>query len=175
MLRTVVSFRCDGQLRFDESLFSGISSENPEDVAILPNFIKRWKIALTQALRAEKEEELPDASSLMYEATPSKKQRNALPCAAHESHPKDSHSPPLEPPDENLRIGEEGGELVLASAHRYRPDHWPARVVGRSFDLRTKKWLYEVCYMDNERQKLDRSRFFTSWEPGFATCQVGLS
>lgn len=172
----IVSFRHNGQPRFDESSFFTIEHED-SGAAMLQECIKKWRIALTQALEAEQEDTLPDAASLIYEITPSKIKSN---CKGEASSSRGSFKPsasssvrPIEPPDESVKIGEEDGELVLASDRRNRLDHWPARVVGRSFDQRVKKWLYEVCYMDGGRQKVERSRFFTFMERGFASCRLG--
>lgn len=174
----IISFRSDGQLRFDESSFYTITHEDPECAAMLQECIREWRIALTQALQVEKEDTLPDASSLIYEVTPSKKKSNLKREVSSSQGSLEPHTSistlPVEPPDESVKIGEEDGELVLASDRRNRLDHWPARVVGRSFDQRTKKWLYEVCYMDGGRQKVERSRFFTYMERGFASCRVGF-
>ncbi|GJJ12379.1 hypothetical protein Clacol_006620 [Clathrus columnatus] len=168
-----VSFRLDNQLRYKESSF--FEEFSSEGAVMLPDLTTRWNAAVAQALEAEREELLPDASSLINDIVPTKQPRNGkekepyLPCTSSQSCTEKS---PIKPPDESVRVGEDG-ELVLASDHRGRPDHWPARVVSRSLDQKNRRWLYEVCYIDGKRKKLERSRFFTCMEPGFATCQMG--
>ena len=170
---TVLSFRDAGRVRFSPSTFAlpDVTQEIPSEL------LQRWTDARDQALEADMEDELPEAPSLinlLSIATKGKKKEDDqidIPQIPASSRLQKRSAVPL---DEEIKVGEQDGELVLASAHKDRPDHWPARVVGVHQDKRTGKWLYEVAYIDGKRKRVERNRFFTSDEDGFATCQVSV-
>ncbi|KAF8499921.1 hypothetical protein JB92DRAFT_2980785 [Gautieria morchelliformis] len=181
---TVLSFRDEGCVRFSSSTFSLPHShiESPDEAnmtrGVSSKLVRRWTNARDQALEADVDDELPEGPSLITllgAAGKGKKRREGddnidLPQTPTPTRLKKRSAAPL---DEEIKVGEVDGELVLASDHKGRPDHWPARVVAVHQDKRSGKWLYEVCYIDGKRKKMERKRLFTSDEDGFATCQLG--
>jgi hypothetical protein len=181
---TVLSFRDDGCVRFSSSTFSLPRSHTgpPEGASMTrgasSGLVQRWNNALDQALEADVDDELPEGPSLISllgAAGKGKKKEGddnlELPQTPTPTRKKKRFAAPL---DEDIKVGEEDGELVLASDHKSRLDHWPARVVEVHQDKRSGKWLYEVCYIDGKRRKMERNRFFTFDQDGFATCQVSV-
>jgi hypothetical protein len=184
---TVLPFRHEGHVRFSSSNFTlaGTLAEADQEMVTESSSLDltlRWTAARDVALAVDVEDELPEPPSLL--SMMSVNGKGKLRGKAKEkgqgqeiSPNKPSPSRPGKPPapfDEEIKVGEEDGELVLARDHKDRPDHWPARVVGAYQDKKTRKWLYEVCYIDGKKKKMDRSRFFSSEQEGFATCQVRI-
>ena len=180
---TVLSFRDAGRVRFSPSTFALLdihckTSEGANVVEEVPSeLVRRWTDARDQAVEADVDDELPEAPSLinlLSVADKGKKKEDSQRDIPQTPIPARTQKRSAAPLDQEIKIGEEDGELVLASDHKGRPDHWPARVVGVHQDKRTGKWLYEVSYIDRKKKKMERHRFFTFDEDGFATCQVGF-
>lgn len=173
----ISSLRQDGRLRFSKSDFCQPAESSSSDLTSC------WTAALDQAVVVDMDtdDELPEPPSLLSMMSANGKGRRKereLEQARerdtpHRTTPLSRRVKPLVVPlDKEIKIGPEDGELVLARDHKDRPDHWPARVVGVSQDQKSGKWLYEVCFMDGKKKKMDRTRFFSSEQEGFATCQV---
>ena len=179
---TVLSFRDSGRVRFSPSTFMLLDEHMvpPEEintVEVPPELVRRWTEARDHAVEADVDYELPEAPSLIsllsVSGTANKKEEDHLSTSKSQaSTPVRVKKLAITPLDQEIKVGEQDGELVLASGHKGRPDHWPARVVGVHQDKRTEKWLYEILYMDGKKKKVERSRFFSPDEEGFATCQV---
>jgi hypothetical protein len=174
---TVLPFRHYGHLRFSPSTFALLDGPTKETNALdVPSvLIQRWTNARDQALEADVDDELPEAPALLTLLSSAGKGEKTQ----GDDNMDTSQTPTLKkcsalPLDEEIDVGEEDGEFVLASDHKGRRDHWPARVVGVHQHKRTKKWFYKVCYLDGKRKSISRNQFFTSDEDGFATCQVSV-
>ncbi|KAF8582335.1 hypothetical protein K439DRAFT_1635441 [Ramaria rubella] len=179
---TIVRFREDGNVRFSQSTFFHIVAETTREASAIKTpteLLLCWIAARDKALEADLDDELPEAPlliHLMSNTGGKKKDRKpSQPVPPESPTPNPSkQKPTILALDKEIKVGMEDGELVLASDHKGRPDHWPARVVGVTQDPRTVKWLYEVQFIDGKRKKMERHRFFSSDQEGFATCQMGI-
>lgn len=176
---TVLPFRDAGRVRFSPSTFSlpdkHTQATGKFGIKVPSDLAERWTDARDQALEADVNDELPEAPSLinmLSVARKGKKTDEVHASISPISTPTRPKKPAPAPLDQEIKVDEMDGELVLASDHNGRPDHWPGRVVGVHQNKRTGKWLYEVAYMDGKKKKMERHRFFTFDEDGFATCQV---
>ncbi|KAF8517535.1 hypothetical protein BU17DRAFT_91661 [Hysterangium stoloniferum] len=173
----MLPFRDQGRMRFTSSKFMGKGSRHELQTARGKKLAAQWTQATDTASLADQIDGLPEAPSLIPLINTSKRWKGEAqaPIDLAQTTPTRVRKSSLAPLDEEIKIGEKDGELVLAADHKGRSAHWPARVVGVAQDKRTGKWLYEICHLDGKRKKLERSRFFTSEEEGFATCEASGS
>ncbi|KAA1469248.1 hypothetical protein DENSPDRAFT_927988 [Dentipellis sp. KUC8613] len=85
--------------------------------------------------------------------------------------PELEEPPPPDLPDPFLTIP---GELILSLERRNYTTYWPAKI--EAFVPPTKrggKPKYKIRFLDDKVRDVERDLFYTTDEPGFATCTVG--
>ncbi|KAF9290027.1 hypothetical protein BGZ68_008108 [Mortierella alpina] len=146
--------------------FEHVSKESLQQQGLQSQFSKAFDTALREAIEAQLKDDdgLPSLDDIINHFS-------SAPSTSIETARKDTairQRPPVRPdmtymPDSSLSIP---GELILAHWERL---YYPARII--SFNEKSNK--YKVEYATGNSLSIERKKFFTRYEKGFQTCQLG--
>ncbi|KAF9964781.1 Structural maintenance of chromosomes protein 3 [Mortierella alpina] len=146
--------------------FEHVSKETLQQQGLQSPMSKTFETAFREATEAQLKDDdgLPSLDDILnhFPSAPS----NSLESARKDTATR--QRPPVRPdttymPDSSLTIP---GELILAQWGRL---YYPARIV--SFNEKSNK--YKVEYATGHSLSIERKKFFTRYEKGFQTCQLG--
>ncbi|TFK72767.1 hypothetical protein BDN72DRAFT_876324 [Pluteus cervinus] len=86
------------------------------------------------------------------------------------SSPIETHLNQHHAVDDTLTIP---GELILAREAAGPALYWPAKILDCVPAKKSAQLKYHIMYLDNTKAEIARDWFYSSDEPGFATCKVG--
>ncbi|CAH1765496.1 915_t:CDS:2, partial [Entrophospora sp. SA101] len=127
------------------------------------------KSSLDELASLDDDEEFPSVEELLNRAIPPKKEcekKNNIVELLDQQQEQEQSEPELPDydvlKDETLSIP---GELVLAYSLR---KYYPAKIIGYQ-----KPGKYHVLFCDGSKTTLGRNKFYTIYEKGFVTCNLG--